>query len=237
MEKPSLCSLVRNILTQAFFIVKNKNCRPNVGGFLFFQKNDKRIGVRNGSRGKILDIDNFGEITMRTDSGHIISFHSDSYNCFDLGYAMTLNKLQGATVQKIICNADSHSHFDRNKFYVAVSRAKLDATIFTDDKEKLQKDAQSWCHKVTSDDFIHNLQSQIQENQSRILHSDYLSQSQRASLLQKKFYSPQLIQRNRNLTRDEFDLPNIDNLSAVPSPFYRVENSAKKSQPVQGFSR
>ncbi len=176
-------------------------------------------------------------VKIRTDSGHIISFSSNSYNCFDLGYAMTLNKLQGATVQKIICNADSNSHFDRNKFYVAVSRAKLDATIFTDDKKKLQEDAQSWCHKVTSDNFILNLQSQIQENQSRVVHSDYLSQSQRASLLQTKFSSPELIQRNRNLTRDEFDTPNIDNLSAVPSPFYRVEFSAKKSQPVQGFSR
>ena len=214
-----------------------RDIKLSVGDRIICLKNDKRIGVRNGTCGKILSIDDFGKITMRTDSGKIISFHSDSYNCFDLGYAMTLNKLQGATVQKIICNADSNSHFDRNKFYVAVSRAKLDATIFTDDKEKLQKDAQSWCHKVTSDDFILNLQSQIQENQSRVVHSDYLSQSQRAALLQTKFFSPELIQRNRNLTRDEFDLPNIDNLSAVPSPFYRVENSAKKSQPVQGFSR
>lgn len=197
----------------------------------YFFKND------NGTRGKILDIDNFGKITLQTDSGNIISFSSDSYNCFDLGYAMTLNKLQGATVHKIICNADSNSHFDRNKFYVVVSRAKLDATIFTDDKEKLQKDAQSWCHKVTSDDFIHNLQSQIQENQSRVVHSDYLSQSQRATLIQTKFSSPELLQHNRNLTRDGFDLPNIDNLSVVPSPFYRVELSTKKSQPAKGFSR
>lgn len=138
---------------------------------------------------------------------------------------MTLNKLQGSTVQKIICNADSNSHFDRNKFYVAVSRAKLDATIFTDDKEKLQEDAQSWCHKVTSDNFIHNLQFQIQENQSRVVHSDYISKSRRASLLQTKFYSPELVQRNRNLIHNEFGLPNIDNLSTVPSPFYSIENS------------
>ncbi len=214
-----------------------RDIKISVGDRIICLKNDKRIGVRNGTRGKILDIDEFGKITMRTDSGKIISFSSNSYNCFDLGYAMTLNKLQGATVQKIICNADSNSHFDRNKFYVAVSRAKLDAIIFTDDKEKLQKDAQSWCHKVTSDDFIHNLQSQIQENQSYVVHSDYLSQSQRAAFLQTKFYSPELIQRNKNLIRDEIDLPNIDNLSDIPSPFYRVEFSAKKSQPVQGFSR
>ena len=192
-------------------------------------KNDKRIGVRNGSRGKIIDIDDSGKITMRTDSGNIISFHSDSYNCFDLGYAMTLNKLQGATVEKIICNADSNSHFDRNKFYVAVSRAKLDAVIFTDDKEKLQKDARNWCHKVTSDDFLHVLHSQIENNQSRVVHSDYLSKSQRATLLQKKFYSPELLQHNRNLIREECGSVNLETISTVPSPFYRVESQTEKS--------
>ncbi len=207
-----------------------REIKISVGDRIICLKNDKRIGVRNGTRGKILDIDNFGKITMQIDSGHIISFSSDSYNCFDLGYAMTLNKLQGATVQKIICNADSHSHFDRNKFYVTVSRAKLDASIFTDDKQKLQEDAQRWCHKITSDDFIQNLQSQIQENQSRVLHSDYLSQAHRAALLQKKFCSPELIQYNRNLIREKFDSVTINNISDLPSTFYSVENSKTLSR-------
>ena len=201
----------------------------SVGDRIICLKNDKRIGVRNGSRGKIIDIDEYGKITMQTDSGNIISFHSDSYNCFDLGYAMTLNKLQGATVQKIICNADSNSHFDRNKFYVAISRAKLDAVIFTDDKQKLQKDAQTWCHKVTSDDFLQNLHSQIENNQSRVVNSDYLSKSQRAVLLQNKFYSPELLRHNRNLIREKFGSVSIDNLSNIPSPFYPVESQSDKS--------
>ena len=196
----------------------------SVGDRIICLKNDKHIGVRNGTRGKIIEIDKFGKITMQTDSGNIISFNSNSYNYFDLGYAMTLNKLQGATVQKIICNADSNSHFDRNKFYVAVSRAKLDATIFTDDKDKLQKDAQSWCHKVTSDDFLHNLQSQIEQNQSRVVHSDYLSKYQRAVLLQQKSYSSELLQHNRNLIRNEFGSVNIDTLAYVHSPFYKIQN-------------
>lgn len=201
----------------------------SVGDRIICLKNDKQIGVRNGTRGKILDIDEYGKITMRTDSGNIISFNSDAYNCFDLGYAMTLNKLQGATVEKIICNVDSNSHFDRNKFYVAVSRAKLDAVIFTDDKEKLQKDAQNWCHKITSDDFLTDLQSQIKQNRSRVVNSDYLSKSQRATLLQKKFYSHELLQHYRNLIREEYGTVNIENLAYVPSPFYRVETQRDKS--------
>ena len=129
---------------------------------------------------------------------------------------MTINKLQGATVQKIICDADSNSHFDRNKFYVTVSRAKLDATILTDDKQKLQEDAQSWCLKLTSDAFFHNLEHQIQENHSRTLHSDYLSPHQRALFLQQKFSSPELVQRNRNLNQGKVGTVTIDSLLPIP---------------------
>ena len=194
-----------------------RDIKLSIGNRIICLKNDKRIGVRNGTRGNILDIDHFGKITLQTDSGNIISFQSDSYNFFDLGYAMTINKLQGATVQKIICDADSYSHFDRNKFYVTVSRAKLNATILTDDKQKLQEDAQSWCLKITSDDFLHNLEHQIQENHSRTLHSDYLSPHQRALFLQQKFSSPELIQRNRNLKQGKVSPVTMDSL--VPTSY------------------
>ena len=210
-----------------------RDIKLSVGDRIICLKNDKRIGVRNGTRGKIIHIDNFGKITLQTDSGKIISFKSDSYNFFDLGYAMTINKLQGATVQKIICNADSNSHFDRNKFYVTVSRAKLDATILTDDKQKLQNDAQSWELKLTSDYFLHNLEHQIQENHSRTLHSNYLSPHQRALLLQQKFSSPELIQRNRNLNQGKIGTVTIDSLLPIPysTP---VESSATHDK---NFSR
>ena len=211
-----------------------RDIKISIGDRIICLKNDKRIGVRNGTRGQILDIDNFGKITLQTDSGNIISFHSDSYNFFDLGYAMTINKLQGATVHKIICDADSNSHFDRNKFYVTVSRAKLDATILTDDKDKLQNDALSWASKISSDDFLHELESQIQENKSRAVHSDYISKSKRARQLQQKFSSPELLQHNRNLTREKFGTVTVDTLSNLPSSFYSVENSSTNSK---NFSR
>ena len=144
----------------------------SVGDRIICLKNDKNLGVRNGTKGFITDI-NDKHITFRTDSNKLITFNAEQYNTFDFGYAMTVNKLQGATVQKIICNIDSKSHMDRNKFYVTVSRAKSDVTILTDDIDKLHKNAQEWCHKVTSDDFIHNLEDEIDENQTKIVGSDY----------------------------------------------------------------
>lgn len=55
-----------------------RDIKISAGDRIICLKNDKRIGVRNGTRGKILNIDDFGKITMRTDSGKIISFSSDS---------------------------------------------------------------------------------------------------------------------------------------------------------------
>ena len=221
-----------------FFNPTEHNIKISVGDRIICLKNDKRVGVRNGSHGKILNIDEFGKITFQTDSGDIITFDSNSYNSFDLGYAMTINKLQGSTVQKIICNADSNSHFNRNKFYVTVSRAKLDATILTDNKQKLQEDAQAWCHKVTSDDFINDLERQIHENTFRVLHSNYQSKFQRALALQQKFNSPELIHQ-RNFLRDNFGEVTLNNVSTPPALFAKPDFSANnsESQPSNNFSR
>ena len=230
-----------------FYNPVERDLNISVGDRIICLKNDSRVGVRNGTRGKVTGIDDFGNLSLQTDSGKNISFNTNSYNAFDLGYAMTINKLQGATVQKIICNADSRSHFDRNKFYVTVSRAKLHATIFTDDIQKLKKDSQAWSHKVTSYDFIHNLQEKIADNKSHIVHSDYISKLQRAKNLQHKFFSPQLIQQHRNWIRDNFGSVTIENISKLPAPFIKSDLPVqkistknvvtKKIKPANGFAR
>ena len=190
----------------------------SIGERIICLKNDKNLGVRNGTKGFIANI-NDKSITFKTDSGKVVTFNSDIYNTFDLGYAMTINKLQGATVQKIICNADSKSHMDRNKFYVTVSRAKSDVTILTDDIEKLQKNAQDWCHKVTSDDFIHNLEDEIEQNQSKTVGSDYRDKFQRAiDLQQLAKFSPAII-AERNKIREKYGEVTWDKLPSYSPAF------------------
>ena len=193
----------------------------SVGERIICLKNDKSLGVRNGTKGNIIDI-NGKNITLSTDSGKVITFNADEYNTFDFGYAMTINKLQGATVQKIICNADSHSHMDRNKFYVTVSRAKSDVTILTDDIDKLNENARQWCHKATSDDFINNLQNDIDENQFRIVGSDYKDKLQRAEeLRQRATLSPAVIAK-RNRFREKFGEITFNNMPSYSPAFDKL---------------
>ena len=205
----------------------------SVGDRIICLKNDKNLGVRNGTKGFITDI-NDKHITFRTDSNKVITFNTEQYNTFDFGYAMTVNKLQGATVQKIICNVDSKSHMDRNKFYVTVSRAKSDVTILTDDIDKLQKNAQEWCHKVTSDDFIHNLEDDIDENQTKTVGSDYKDKFQRAIDLQNLAeLSPATI-AERNQIREKYGEVTWDKLPSFSSAFDSLRfDSSTQNKPIQ----
>ena len=149
---------------------------------------------------------------------------------------MTVNKLQGATVQKIICNADSKSHMDRNKFYVTVSRAKSDVTILTDDVDKLQKNAQDWCHKVTSDDFIHNLEDEIEENKAKIVGSDYKDKFQRAIDLQQLAELSPVDIAERNKIREKYGDGEVtwDKLPSFSSAFDSLRfDSSTQNKSIQ----
>ena len=202
----------------------------SVGNRIICLKNDKSLGVRNGTKGKVININN-DFITFKTDSSKVITFNADEYNTFGFGYAMTINKLQGATVQKIICNADSYSHMDRNKFYVTVSRAKSDVTILTDDIEKLQKNAQVWCHKATFDDFINNLQNDIDENQFRIVGSDFKDKFQRAEeLRQRATLSPAVI-AERNRFREKFGEISFNNMLSFSPAFDNLRFNSLQNSP------
>ena len=59
----------------------------------------------------------------------------------DHGYASTSHSAQGATVDRVIVNADSMRSVklvNRDQFYVSISRARHDAQVFTNDLQTLE---------------------------------------------------------------------------------------------------
>ncbi len=56
------------------------------------------------------------------------------YNYFNYGYAMTIHKSQGQTVDKVIFSADKN--INSNLFYVGVSRGKEEVSIYINPAEK-----------------------------------------------------------------------------------------------------
>lgn len=121
-------------------------------------KNDRKIGITNGTMGRIHAIDG-DRITMQIDTKNgepqkFVEIDTRKYNALEYSYAVTEYKSQGMTVQKVVCDLSTKSAANtRNALYVDISRAKKKSIIFTDNKQKLEKQTRSWAKKITNKDF------------------------------------------------------------------------------------
>jgi hypothetical protein len=94
---------------------------------LYFLRNEKSLGVKNGSLGTIEKISG-GVLQVKLDSGQRIGVDSRFYQDLDHGYAATVYKAQGVTVDRSYVLATHH--FDRHSSYVALSRHREAARVF-----------------------------------------------------------------------------------------------------------
>lgn len=74
------------------------------GDRLVFLKNSRALDVKNGTMGTVekIRLDGRGEWTfrVRTDDGKMVTFSPADYGQIDYGYATTIHKSQGATVER-----------------------------------------------------------------------------------------------------------------------------------------
>ncbi len=96
--------------------------------------------VANGEIGTIKEISN-DEYRVALDSGREVSFESDKFRHIDHGYAVTSYSSQSQTVDRVLVNADANESdllLNQRMGYVAVSRAREDAIIFTNSVNQLR---------------------------------------------------------------------------------------------------
>src|SRR6185503_4601939 len=77
----------------------------------------------------------------KLDGGREISFEKDHFRHIDHGYAVTSHSSQGTTVDRVLINADTSESrvlLNDRMGYVAVSRAREDAIIYTNSIEELR---------------------------------------------------------------------------------------------------
>jgi Ti-type conjugative transfer relaxase TraA len=86
---------------------------------LMFLRNDRDLGVKNGTLGKIERV-NPQSMTVKLDDGRSIAFDTKNYADVDHGYAATIHKSQGVTVDRTHVLATPG--LDRHATYVALSR-------------------------------------------------------------------------------------------------------------------
>lgn len=105
---------------------------------IYFLKNDRELGVKNGTLGTIERIQG-NLLIVRLDDGSLstekgdkasrtITFSTDRYNQLDHGYAATIHKAQGVTVDRSYLLASKY--MDGHATYVGLSRHRDGADLF-----------------------------------------------------------------------------------------------------------
>jgi Ti-type conjugative transfer relaxase TraA len=89
------------------------------GDRVMFLQNERGLGVKNGTLGTIEQV-SAQSMSVRTDDGRSIQFDLKDYNRIDHGYAATIHKAQGMTVDRTHVLATPG--MDAHGSYVALSR-------------------------------------------------------------------------------------------------------------------
>jgi len=89
------------------------------GDRVMFLQNERGLGVKNGTLGTIEQV-NSQSMTAQTDDGRSVRFDLKDYNKIDHGYAATIHKAQGMTVDRTHVLATPG--LDAHGSYVALSR-------------------------------------------------------------------------------------------------------------------
>jgi len=99
-------------------------------------RNDYRVGVLNGTRGTIKRIDLTGEhVTVHVPGGRVLDVPFDYIAAGDLthGYATTIHKAQGATVDRCLVLVEDGTN--REQAYTALSRGRHGNELYVETTE------------------------------------------------------------------------------------------------------
>ncbi|QFT29421.1 exonuclease V subunit alpha [Labrenzia sp. THAF82] len=107
------------------------------GDRIVFLENNRELGVKNGMLGTVERIETSGDnlaprLVARLDgeNGRSVQVDLDTYKAIDHGYATTIHKSQGATVDRAFVLASST--MDRHLTYVAMTRHRKDVQLYAD---------------------------------------------------------------------------------------------------------
>ena len=112
-----------------------------LGDRLQWREPDNKRRIANSEYATITKLDQH-QIEVHLDKGRKLSMPLADARKVDLGYASTSHAAQGATVDRVLVNIDSSRSaqlVNDRMCYVAISRARLDARIYTDDQERIRR--------------------------------------------------------------------------------------------------
>jgi conjugative relaxase-like TrwC/TraI family protein len=119
-----------------------KEIELQAGDRIAFTRNDRHLSRTNGAGAEVISVDaNQRQALIKLDSGkqQALSMDKPSDQHIRHNYAQTAYAAQGKTAERVLINANSRSTnlVDQKLLYVGISRAKVEAVVYTDDRQKL----------------------------------------------------------------------------------------------------
>ncbi len=115
-----------------------------VGDHVRFTRNDRETGRKNGEAGRVVELDEGNltavvetELVKGQPTRHKLDLRQDRH--WEHGYASTIYASQGGTADEVVIHIDTSQKqvTGHEAWYVALTRAKSELTVYTDSKEKL----------------------------------------------------------------------------------------------------
>jgi tRNA A37 threonylcarbamoyladenosine biosynthesis protein TsaE len=110
------------------------------GDRIQFTAPSKDLQVANRELGTVVCFSSDSEMTIRTDCGRLVQVDVSKHPHLDHGYAMTSHSSQGQTADRVLIHVDTEQGsqlVNSRMAYVAISRGRYDAQIYTDSKPEL----------------------------------------------------------------------------------------------------
>lgn len=140
----------------------------SVGDRIQFTAPYREHRIANRELGTIRQIHSSGRLTIELDSGRKVEFSLRKHVHLDCGYAVTSHSSQGVTADRALINVDtSYAHeklLNRRFAYVAISRARNEARMYTDNAQAIGLELS---REVSKRAAIENRQEQKQDQARR----------------------------------------------------------------------
>jgi len=115
--------------------------RLMAGDLLRWTRNDRDLGRRNGELVRVLSVDPQKATAVVRGAGKAESLDLRCMQHWEHGYASTVHTAQGRTADRVLVHLDGRYEkmVGSESFYVAVSRARHEAKLYTDDQLRLRE--------------------------------------------------------------------------------------------------
>src|SRR5439155_19052511 len=126
--------------------------------------------IANRELGTLTEINGQGHLSIQLESGRRVQLDAGEPRHLDYGYAVTSHSSQGQTVDRALVYIDTEQTsalaLNSRLAYVAVSRARYDVRIYTNDTEKL---ANALSRQTSKSSALEAWQKREERDQSRHL--------------------------------------------------------------------